>query len=226
MRLEEVSQYYDKAAGYYDRATRILGDKVLRLGQWRAYCLELLGPLQGKTVLDVGCGTGLNLPGLEARVGPEGYIVAIDYSEGMLAEAQRRVDRNGWHNVALRRDDAARLDTVQEPVDAIVAVWSLGIVHDLEAALTAMLDRLKPGGHLAIMDFGQVYPDRRWLRPLVPLYSSLLEWARIDTAEDLDDERLRHRWALGKARLKEALTDVTEREYLWGTGFVLGGIRP
>ena len=42
----------------------------------------------GNTVLDIACGTGLNFPFIEAGIGPEGLLIGLDYSTGMLAKAQ------------------------------------------------------------------------------------------------------------------------------------------
>lgn len=60
-----------------------------------------LGP--GDTVLDLGCGPGVNVGMLEEAVGPEGRILAVDLSPKMLDRARERVDANGWENVALVR---------------------------------------------------------------------------------------------------------------------------
>lgn len=225
MKLSEVSGNYDKAAGYYDRATRFVFQTLLRVeDKWRGRTVELLGDVAGKRVLDIGCGTGRNFPFLAPAVGNAGEIVALDYSKGMLAEARSYREREGWSHIRLVRGDAAVLDTGdEEPFDAAIAVWCLGIVHDLDAALERMLSRVKPGGRVAIMDFQAARPDRGLMRWLYPLYSRLLQSAGIDTAEDLDDQALRERWRKGQAMLRSRLTDVHEETYLQGLGFVLAG---
>lgn len=226
MRLSEVSSNYDRASKYYDRLTDLVFGRILGLEKYRDRTVELLGELQGATVVDVGCGTGRNLPLLVPRLGASGRIVGVDYSEGMLERARERVAAHGWRNVELLRGDAVTLEDVPEPVDAVVSAWCYGIVYDLEAALHRAVDLLRPGGRLAIMDFGKARPDRGLLRWLYPVYSFALKRAGIDTAEDLDDARLRARWTRGREVLRARLRDVHVEHYFQGTGFILAGRKP
>lgn len=52
-------------------------------------------------------GTGLSFDAIEERIGPSGRLIGLDYTEAMLAEAERRVRQKGWGNVRLVRGDAA-----------------------------------------------------------------------------------------------------------------------
>jgi ubiquinone/menaquinone biosynthesis C-methylase UbiE len=56
---------------------------------------ELLGPIPGATVVEVGCGTGLNLGWLHDAVSPGGRVIGVDASESMLSAARRRTRRHG-----------------------------------------------------------------------------------------------------------------------------------
>lgn len=103
----------------------------------RLRMLHLLAPPPGGIVIDVGCGTGLNLKPLLAAIGPSGHVVGIDASASMLAAARRRVRTAGWGNVTLLRADAADLlvvlrDTGFGPgrVDAVVATYVLSLLPD------------------------------------------------------------------------------------------------
>lgn len=66
-------------------------------------------------------------------------------------------------------------------------------------------------------------PDHGVLRWLYPLYSTLLQWAGIDSAEDLDDARLKAKWERGRALLREHLVDVREERYLGDIGVIIAG---
>ena len=226
MQLADVTRNYDRAAKHYDKLTDVVFGGILGVEKYRKRTVELLGDLAGKTVLDVGAGTGRNLPLLMPRVGPEGSVIALDYSTGMLQQARQRVRDAGWENVRLLQGDAARLAGVTVPVDAIISVWCYGIVHDLPAALRRAVEVLRPGGRFAIMDFDRARPDHGVLHWLYPTYSLLLRWAGIDSKEDLDDARLRDKWRRGRELLDSLLTDVQVERYLAGGGFVLAGRKP
>lgn len=53
--------------------------------------IEQLGLDRGDTVLDLGCGPGVNFEPLREAVGPEGRVLAVDLSGGMLERARERV---------------------------------------------------------------------------------------------------------------------------------------
>jgi ubiquinone/menaquinone biosynthesis C-methylase UbiE len=226
MQLTDVVRNYDWAAPRYDRWTDLVFGRLLGVEKYRGRTIDLLGPLEGATVLDIGCGTGRNFPILVPRVGDRGRIIGVDYSEGMLAQARDRVTAHGWTNVELMRGDAARLEGVPENVDAVVSVWCLGIVYDLEAALRRALDVLRPGGRIAIMDFTRARPDRGPLHWLYPLYSFALVRAGIDSPEDMDDSALRRRWERGRRLLRDRLDGAREETYLYGGGLIIAGEKP
>lgn len=226
MELNEVTQNYDRASGYYDWLTDIVFGNILGLEKLRRHTIDLLGDVDGATVLDLGCGTGRNLPLLVEKVGEQGRIVAIDYSAGMLKKAEERIRSNGWKNIELIRTDAATLEHVSAPVDAVVAVWVLGIVYDLDAAIERSMSLIRPGGMIAIMDFGKSRPERGPLRWLSPVYSRILRWAGIDSATDLDIAKLEAKWARGKETLQERVDCLREEHYLNGAGLILSGHKP
>lgn len=223
MQLNEISANYDKAASYYDKMTDLVFHSLLRVEKNRELMIDQLGDIEGKRVLDIGCGTGRNFELLVERVGPQGQIHGIDYSKGMLEEARNRVNRRGWDNVKLSHDDAVELKTTQPPYDAIVSAWCLGIVYDLEKALSKALSLLKPEGHIAIMDFQRAHPDRGPLRWLFPIYSHFLQAAGIDSSEDLNDAHLQQKWREGLSFLQTNLQDVHYQTYLQNMGFIVSG---
>lgn len=144
---------YDRFARTYDLMS---GEPVYRAG--RRLGIDALGLRPGQCVLDVGCGTGLNLPLLTERVGAYGLVVGVDASAAMLEQARGRVARAGWDNVRLIQADATTLDLVRVrkeaggPVDAALATYALSLMPDWRAAWRRMHELVRPGGRLAVVD--------------------------------------------------------------------------
>ena len=101
-RLRRIRRDYDAWARVYDWFARATAS----VGGVRAACVRALDLDPGDTVVEFGCGPGVNLPALRDAVGPAGRVVGVDISAGMLDRAARLVDRRGWENVSLVAADA------------------------------------------------------------------------------------------------------------------------
>jgi len=143
--------WYDAFSNFYDAALD---------GTYRAHrqaALTSLAPEPGSTVVDVGCGTGASFALLSEAVGPQGKVIGVDASAGMLRKAGDRVRRAGWTNVELieitpgrgeSQPWAARLGRI----DRVQCFLSLSVIPDWERVLDEWLDALSPGGRLVIAD--------------------------------------------------------------------------
>jgi ubiquinone/menaquinone biosynthesis C-methylase UbiE len=119
----------------------------------RAWAVRKLRIMPGQTVMEIGCGTGLNLPLLRNAVGPSGSVVGVDFSGDMLARAERKVERGGWRNVRLVQADATHLQ-LNAQCDVAFFAYSLTMIPDWRAALSRVLGHVRPGGRLGVLDFG------------------------------------------------------------------------
>ena len=153
----------------------------------RARAVERLEVRPGGTVLEIGCGTGRNLGHLVKAVGEGGRVYGVDYSDGMLARAQKLSEAHGWTNVTLLRQDAQELE-LPETVDGGLFSLSYTVIPDPRRALGRVWAYLRPGGHVVIMDgpFLRGMPGRVF-RPLVFLISRATVLGDPDSApiEDL-----------------------------------------
>jgi ubiquinone/menaquinone biosynthesis C-methylase UbiE len=122
----------------------------VQTGSFERYRREIVGELplrRGDVVIDAGCGTGLCLPLLRERVGPEGTIIGVDAAPDMLAVAADRVAAAGWSNVVLIE---APVEDAQLPDQVDHALFCA--VHDVmqsTVALDHVLGRVRPGGGVA-----------------------------------------------------------------------------
>ncbi|ACK50883.1 Phosphatidylethanolamine N-methyltransferase [Methylocella silvestris BL2] len=100
-------------------------------------------------VLDVGVGTGLELPMFDERT----RLVGVDLCEPMLRQAQRRVIGKSLRNVdGLLVMDATRLAFPDASFDAVVAPYVLTVVPDPHAMLDELLRVVKPGGEIVLVN--------------------------------------------------------------------------
>jgi ubiquinone/menaquinone biosynthesis C-methylase UbiE len=134
---------YDLAASSYDLIAFLLS-----LGQARKLYEEVAKnldiPTDG-TVVELGCGPATVVPSLLQVIDNSAQIIGIDFSEQMIAIANRKKEANGWHNVQFACMDMYDFLPVQK-VDAVVFCLALTAMPDYQRALDHALSILKPGG--------------------------------------------------------------------------------
>jgi demethylmenaquinone methyltransferase/2-methoxy-6-polyprenyl-1,4-benzoquinol methylase len=147
----QTREAYDKWAKRYDLYVQLYRLFGLRISAYRTRAVELLHLRPGAKVVELGCGTGLNFSRIMDRIGPDGCLIGIDISSGMLQCAHERVKRAGWENVELVQAD---LDTYEIPngIDAVLATGVFGYIDNRESIIETIAAALTPGGHLAIFD--------------------------------------------------------------------------
>lgn len=159
---------YDWGARVYDALS---GERlVYRRG--RIVGIELLDLREGDTVLDVGCGTGLNFPTLAEAVGPTGRVIGLDRSSAMLNMAKRRIAANSWSNVNTVHADAtdfSALDLGVDHVDAVIATYALSVIREWPAVWECMITMLRPGGRAGIVDMQLPTGPAAWVGPVARL---------------------------------------------------------
>ena len=116
----------------------------------RGALLEMLSPLPGERVLDVGAGPGFIAREAAKRVGESGAVVGVDKSAPMLALARARCAPHP--QASFREGDAARLPFADGGFDAAVASQVYEYVPDPAAALAELFRALRPGGRALVMD--------------------------------------------------------------------------
>lgn len=115
--------------------------------------LDWLGPREGETIIDLGCGPGfMSLPAAR-RVGPAGRVLALDVSRVMLRRVAAEALSAGLQNVLPVRVGGVRL-----PFESPVADHALivNVLHELprpEATLKSLFSSLRPGGRLLVVEW-------------------------------------------------------------------------
>jgi ubiquinone/menaquinone biosynthesis C-methylase UbiE len=180
-----TQRFYGRWARYYDWLATAPG-----VQSWRARSVDALALDPGDTVVEMGCGTGANFPHLRERVGPEGCVVGVDLTAGMLRRARERVDREGWANVHLVQGDATD-PPIEGPVDAVLATFVVGMFADPRPAVEHWVDLLAPGGRIALLNAGR--SDRPLARPLNLAFRGFVRAAAPDKSDGSAVESLEGR---------------------------------
>jgi SAM-dependent methyltransferase len=137
-----IDQHTSDLSRYLEETSR--SDVVRRVADC---AFDLMSPLAGKTVLEVGCGNGVLLPRLAEAAGPGGRVVGIDHSEAFVAESKARVDAAGFAaRVTVQAADAYHLPFPEGTFDTAHCERVLMHLDEPGAALAEMKRVVRPGG--------------------------------------------------------------------------------
>ncbi|SPF35545.1 Methyltransferase type 11 [Candidatus Sulfopaludibacter sp. SbA4] len=108
--------------------------------------------LPAETVLDIGCGAGMDLLLAARRVGPGGRAIGMDMTEAMRDRARASAAAAGLTNVEVYRADATALPLPDASVDVVISNGVLNLVPEKERAFAEIKRVLRPGGRLQLAD--------------------------------------------------------------------------
>jgi SAM-dependent methyltransferase len=149
-------------------------------------------------------------------IGPDGRIVGVDLTDAMLAQAQQRIETNGWSNISLVQADAAEFDFPAD-VDAILSTYALTQVPECGEVIAHGAAALSGGGHWVVLDLKVPDNAPRWLvqpgTALVRPFGSIDEWI------------VRRPWEVIRTAMQDTLADLSWTELVFGTAFLAAGCR-
>ncbi len=161
-----IAGMFNAIAHRYDQLNHLLSAGLDR--RWRRLAVAALDLQGGDRVLDVCTGTA-DLAVTVSRHQPAPHtVLGVDFAGAMLALGQRKLRAAGVHRtVRLVRGDACRLPCGSETVDAVTVGFGIRNVVETGRAIDEMFRVLKPGGRLAILEFGE---------PRMPVLRSIYLW--------------------------------------------------
>lgn len=197
---EKIYSYWGKSVIAYKLGVSFFGyDSYLR-----KKAVEKLNLKEGEVVVDLACGPGIMLNKLHRKVGDKGRIIAVDYVNEMIKQCMRVVKKNNWHNVALIKEDGAKLNLPENSVDAVISIIGLSAIPDHVSALKKCKIYLKHGGRLVVLDGKKFNSRYKFLNPLL----KLLRWDKTYKDADILSD------------IKKVFGNIQVDEYLLGSTFI------
>ena len=160
-----VQAMFDAIASNYDRVNDLMTAGAHH--QWKRQVVELAALAPGDQALDLATGTGDIAFRLADRVGPQGHVLGLDFSDGMLDVARQR-DLQG-RPITWQQGDMTAMALPDATFDAVTVGYGLRNVTDLDRALAEIHRVLKPGGRFVSLDLGK--PRFRLIRWGADVYS-------------------------------------------------------
>jgi len=127
-------------------------------GEATRQMLDLARIQQGQRVLDIAAGAGEPAVSAAERVGPGGYVLATDISEGIVELARQVAHERGLKQIETRVMDGEKLDLPDGTFDAVLCRLGLMYMPHPVAALREWHRALRAGGRVAVAVFSP--PDR------------------------------------------------------------------
>jgi len=161
---------FDKMGFYQDQIVPLLINWSMRQKNLAAYRTRIIPAAEGR-VLEIGIGSGLNLPFYSRNVA---RVIGLEPSPRLLAMA-RRVERTGNGPVEFIEGSAEAIPLQDASVDTVVTTWTLCSIPDALRALCDMRRVLRPGGRLLFVEHGRA-PDPKviwWQDRLTPVWKRL-----------------------------------------------------
>jgi ubiquinone/menaquinone biosynthesis C-methylase UbiE len=189
--MQKAQDITRKTAGTYSAASDFYDHPANSF--WERYgcrTVERLRLPAGARVLDVCCGSGASaIPAAEA-VGPGGFVIGVDLAENLLNLARTKAKQLGLNNLDFQTGDMLDLQLPEQSFDAVVCVFGIFFVPDMQLAVNKLLRLVRPGGQLAITTWGPRFFEPAntafWnsIRAVRPeLYKGFNPWDRISEPE-------------------------------------------
>jgi ubiquinone/menaquinone biosynthesis C-methylase UbiE len=213
---EHLIETYRKKAKNYDITSQFYPVPGYPQRAQRLRAVQALGLRPGDSVVEIACGTGLNFSLIEQVIGPDGRIVGVDLTDAMLAQAQHRIETNGWSNISLVQADAAEFDFPTE-VDAILSTYALSQVPECGDVIAHGAAALSRGGRWVVLDLK--VPDN------APRALAQLGIALARRFGSIDEWIARRPWDAIRAAMQDRLADPSWTELFFGTAFLAAGSR-
>ena len=164
---QKVKHIFDNVVEGYDLMNDLMSFGIHRI--WKRVAVEMSEIRPNSFFLDLAGGTGDMVKLMAPRLSHEGTAILSDINEKMLVSGRDKLIDLGISNFLSVQIDAQILPFKQDSFDVISMAFGLRNVTDKTKALNSVLDCLKPGGKLIVLEFSK--PTNEMLREIYDIYS-------------------------------------------------------
>jgi demethylmenaquinone methyltransferase/2-methoxy-6-polyprenyl-1,4-benzoquinol methylase len=225
----DAIELFAPLAPTYDRYARLFS-----FGQdprWRRFLVSRVEVGPDDTVLDVATGTAAVAIELVRRTGCR--VVGLDQSREMLATGRRRIHDAGLDDrIELVEGTAERLPYPDAAFDALTFTYLLRYVHDPAATMRELARVVRPGGTVAMLEFGVPRGPARlawelYVRAGLPALGTVVSpgWRRVGSFLGDSIRSFHSRYDVVELWRTAGIEDVRSRRLSLGGGLVVWGIR-
>lgn len=179
---------YNAASDFFDN------DSLSFWNKYGAATVKRLNIEAGMKVLDVACGSGASALPAALNVEPNGNVIAVDIAENLLELGRSKANKLKLHNIQFLFGDMTKLNYPDESFDAVICVFGIFFVSDMQTLLKELWRMVKPKGKLAITTWGPnlfapLYDIWRAeiKKERSDLYSAFNPWDRIKDVQSITE---------------------------------------
>ena len=166
-KTEKVGAVFDSVSQKYDLMNDLMSLGLHRF--WKRFAMMHTGLTEGMSALDVAGGTGDLASSLCQQVGKKGTIVLTDINFNMLINGRSKLlDQGKLNQINLIQSNAESLPFVNDSFDCITIGFGLRNITNKEKALASIMQVIKPGGRLLILEFSK---PNELISPFYDFYS-------------------------------------------------------
>ena len=166
-KTDKVGAVFDSVSQKYDLMNDLMSLGLHRF--WKRFAMMHTGLTAGMSALDVAGGTGDLASNLCQQVGKKGTVVLTDINFNMLINGRSKLlDQGKLNQINLIQSNAESLPFVNDSFDCITIGFGLRNITNKEKALASIMQVIKPGGRLLILEFSK---PNELISPFYDFYS-------------------------------------------------------